>query len=75
MTDTSFVNNDVRYDRRVRRQARLLELVSNGLTIHEALADGDVGVTYDAYRQWRKRDKSTQCASSAATNPPPTSLR
>lgn len=48
---------DVRYKESQARKAALLDLVSEGIPVQEALRDARVGVTYDTYRKWRQRDK------------------
>lgn len=50
------MNNDARWRRTQERKALVLELVSQGYAVMEALADPRIGVTYSAYRQWRRFD-------------------
>lgn len=48
---------DVRHRESLQRKAALLDLISEGLMVQEALTDPRVGVTYDTYRKWRQRDR------------------
>lgn len=62
MSDGVVQNNNYRYKRTVERKDRFLQLISTGMSVQEALAHGDIGISYSAYRKWRERDKrfSTQ---------------
>jgi hypothetical protein len=48
--------NDALYKRTQERKDAVLSMIATGKNVHEALEDARVGVSYNAYRQWRARD-------------------
>lgn len=57
MSDGVVHNNNYRYRRTVERKERFLALISTGMSVQDALAHGDISISYSAYRKWRERDK------------------